>query len=353
MVRKRLGDDAGINADLKHVQQDGSFSKSYRGRMRDFRLNAAPVRGYGKLYPRYAVRLTSEGDSIDFDKISMLPFTKAKYGKMIEGKIAGMIVVTGPTGSGKTTTIYGMLNKVDSEKYGVLSIEKPIESMLSGVFQTEEDSVPRDDPRESYTIMHGVNSILRQALDVVFVGEMRNKEEIHATIGAAMVGNKLITTFHTNSSVDTLLRLEENGVTRNAMGNAVKFITAQRLVPTLCPRCSKEDPDAARAVEEIRRSFTRSRKHLESTITKHFQNQTEITDFDDLFIAFERHLRFLSKDDFEGILDAVRADGQGFLAAIKSGNLARYLVLKSAGFPNRQEREEFDRLCESADVRVA
>lgn len=94
MVRKRLGDDARINADLKHVMQDGSFSKTYRRKTRDFRLNSMPCRCYGKPHPRYAVRLTSEGDSIDFDKINMLPFTKAKYGKMIEGKVAGAIIVT-------------------------------------------------------------------------------------------------------------------------------------------------------------------------------------------------------------------------------------------------------------------
>lgn len=246
-----------------------------------------------------------------------------------------------------------MLNKIDSERNGVLSIEKPIESMLNGVFQTEEDSVPRDDPKESYTLIHGLPGILRQALDVVFIGEMRNKEEINGTIGSALVGNKLITTFHTNSAVDTFLRLEENGITRNAMGNAVKFITAQRLVPTLCPKCSKKDPAADRVLEELKRPFTRSRKYLESTITKHFQDQSEISDMDDLFIAFDKHLRFLAQDDFEGVLDAVRADEAGFRAAVKDGNLARYLVLKSAGFPNRAERAEFDRLFAEADVRVA
>lgn len=353
MVRKKLGDTARINADLKHVAQDGSFSLQYRGRTRDFRLNSMPARANGKPLPRYAIRLTSDGNSIDFDKIRMFPFTKAKYERMIAGKVAGAIIVTGPTGSGKTTTIYGMLNKVDSEKYGVLSVEKPIESSLNGVFQTEEDSVPRDDPKESYTLLQALPGILRQALDVVFVGEMRSQEEIRGTIESALVGNKLITTLHTNSAVDTFLRLEKNGIDRNVMGNAVKFVTAQRLVPTLCPKCSRPDPDAARAVEEIRRPFTRSRRFLEDAITKAFSAEQGIRDMDDLYIAFEKHLRFLAQEDFEGIIDAVRSDQDGFLAALKDGNLARYLVMKSSGFPNRKERGLLDSLLANPNVRVA
>lgn len=99
----------------------------------------------------------------------MLPCTAKYYDRMIQNKIAGAIIITGPTGSGKTTTIYGMLNKVDSKKFGVLSVEKPIESRLQGIHQTEEDTIPRDDPKESYNLKLAIKGVLRQALDLIFV----------------------------------------------------------------------------------------------------------------------------------------------------------------------------------------
>lgn len=352
-VRKWIGSTGRLNADIRHIVQDGGFTLEYRKKTRDFRLSAMPVRCYDQAYPRYAIRLTSEGDNIDFDKIKMLPFVKKHYTKMILNKIAGTIIVTGPTGSGKTTTIYGMLNEVDSNKYGVLSIEKPIESRLRGIHQTEEDSVPRDDPRESYNLKLAIKGVLRQALDLIFVGEMRDREELEETIRAGLIGNKLITTFHTNSCIHTILRLQNEWLTRNAIGNGVKYITAQRLAPSICPHCSLPDPEASKKLEKMMKPFMRSQRNLQASITKCFADAS-INNIDDIEFILERELRFLSEEDIDGIMSEIESDKEGFeLCRGDSKKVVSYLLRKTEMYPNRPAREAFQELIKNPNIRVA
>lgn len=136
---------------------------------------------------------------------------------------------------------------------------------------------------------------------------MRDREEVQETIKAALVGNKLITTFHTNSIVDTILRLQEEGLTRNAIGNGVKYITAQRLVPTLCPHCSLSDPDTSKKLEKMMKPFERSKRNLQAHIMKHFLN-ADIGDTGDIEILLEREFHFLTQEDIDGIISEIEHD---------------------------------------------
>lgn len=306
-VRRWIGSNKWrINADLKHVMQDGSFSLEYKWWIRDFRLNSMPTRCYWVAYPRYVIRLATEWDNCDFDSIKMLPHAKKLYEEMINNKIAWTILITGPTGSWKTTTIYSLLNKVDKNRSSYLSVEKPIESQLYGINQTETDAIERDDKKERYTNMEALKWILRQALDGVFIWEMRDSVEIIEGINTWLVGNKLITTLHTNSWVDTILRLITEWVNTNAIWNWIKYITAQRLVNELCPHCSIEDPNKKDYLKKISKSFKRAQIFFHREFKRILQDipEDEFT-LDDIELSIQEKLTFTYWEDKEKILSEI------------------------------------------------
>lgn len=291
-----------LNSDLKHVMQDGSFSLEYRNTMRDFRMNGMPARTYWVPNPRYVIRLATEGDNCNFESIELLDFAKQKYKKIINNKLAWMVLFTWPTGSWKTTTIYSILNEVDKEKNGILSVESPIESQVYWVNQTE---ITERWNNEKYTNMEALKWILRQALDLVFVWEMRSAEEIVEGVNTALVWNKIISTMHTNSWSDTILRLLSEWVNPNAIGNGVKYITAQRLVSKLCPHCKVKDEKSKEYSKIIERKFKRANtfflKKLKDTLVL-AEEDFSISNLENLF---KKHLSFAYKDDIETLLEAI------------------------------------------------
>lgn len=137
---------------------------------------------------------------------------------------------------------------------------------------------------------------------------MRDTEEIQETMHASMVGNTLITTFHTNSCMDTLLRLHENNISPNAIANATRAITAQRLIPALCPHCSMPDPRADRVIEEIQRPFRRCKRFLEKHIAEHFNEEYHPMDFYEVIDDIEKKFSFLKRRDLDGIIEALHTE---------------------------------------------
>ncbi len=330
-----------INADSKHIVQDWSFSLSYRDRSRDFRLSSLPTRCYWTPFPRYCIRLTSEWDNIDFDKIELLPFMKEYYYNVIRNKKPWMIAFTGPTGSWKTTTIYWVLNALDKDKLWIWAIEKPIESQLHWINQTEEDSEERDDKKDRYANKGFLKAVLRQALDVIFVWEMRDSEETQQWVKTGLVGNKLITTFHTNSAVDTILRLKEEWVTNNAIGNWVKDITAQRLVQKICPKCSSVHSESEKYIKKISKSFNKSRIYCSTKMKELFNSLSsdELSNIDILEIKIQDNLLFLSKEDSSLMMENLEENFDKYLLINKKTDKIDYLLDLFKGFPNPELRE--------------
>jgi type II secretory ATPase GspE/PulE/Tfp pilus assembly ATPase PilB-like protein len=352
-VQRYIGSQAWINPDLKHVMQDGSLSIYYRNRNYDFRLNAMPARSYQDAYPRYCIRVAEEGDKIRYDGIEMIPFMRTKYTDLIHNHLPGAVLVTGPTGSGKTTTIYAMLNEIDSETLAVLSVEKPIESSLRWVHQTEEDTSERQEKKEAYNLKIAKNGILRQALDVVFIGEMRDAEEVKATIaGIALTGGKVISTLHTNSCVDTILRLMEEWLGPNTIANAVRSITAQRLIEWLCPHCSKEDPNTQRVLEDIQRPYKRAVRNYEKIVKNSFWEKYAPLDFDQILDDVEKYLANLQKSDLIGIMNRLRDTREEMEDKIKKGEVYEILIALSSEFPLFEERKELNKRLEHVNIRV-
>lgn len=146
----------------------------------------------------------------------------------------GMILVTGPTGSGKTTTLYSFLKKIHTPEVKIITIENPIEYHLPGIVQTQTDS------EKEYTFAAGLRSALRQDPDVIMVGEIRDSETAETAVNAALTGHLVFSTLHTNNAAGTFPRLIDLGVNPKVITSAINISIAQRLVRTLCPDCKKE-----------------------------------------------------------------------------------------------------------------
>lgn len=146
----------------------------------------------------------------------------------------GMILVTGPTGSGKTTTLYSFLKKIHTPDVKIITIENPIEYHLPGIVQTQTD------PDKNYTFAAGLRSALRQDPDVIMVGEIRDEETAEIAVNSALTGHLVFSTLHTNNAAGTFPRLIDMGVNPKVITSAINIAIAQRLVRTLCPKCKIE-----------------------------------------------------------------------------------------------------------------
>jgi type II secretory ATPase GspE/PulE/Tfp pilus assembly ATPase PilB-like protein len=144
-----------------------------------------------------------------------------------------MILTTGPTGSGKTTTLYAFLRKVNSTDTKIITIEDPIEYHLGGIVQTQVD-------KKNYTFASGLRSALRQDPDIIMIGEIRDNEVAETAINAALTGHLVFSTLHTNDAAGSFPRLIDLGVSEKVLSSAINVAMAQRLVRKLCPKCKKQ-----------------------------------------------------------------------------------------------------------------
>jgi len=178
----------------------------------------------------------------------------------------GMILVTGPTGSGKTTTLYAFLKRVTSPEIKIITIEDPIEYHLKGIQQTQTDE------KKGYTFASGLRSILRQDPDVILIGEIRDSETASVSINAALTGHLVFSTLHTNNAAAATPRLVDLGIKQSTIGPAVALIIAQRLVRRLCKSCKKEldiDEDLKKKLEKMLESLPKKISHDSMKIQLH------------------------------------------------------------------------------------
>ncbi len=145
----------------------------------------------------------------------------------------GMVLVTGPTGSGKTTTLYGLISEIDARSRNVMTLEDPIEYRFSDVIQGQTHN------KIGFTFARGLRSILRQDPDVIMVGEMRDAETAEIAFKAALTGHLVLSSLHTNSAIETFVRLFDMGIERYVVASALSAMMGQRLVRRLCTECSR------------------------------------------------------------------------------------------------------------------
>lgn len=211
--------------------QDGSFSISYRQKDYDFRINTLPV-GNGE---KMVIRILAPAVSLSASKeeLNLVGASKEdiEIVKKMESSPNGIILATGPTGSGKTTTLYTLLNAINDEKINITTIEDPVEIRIDGINQSQINV------KAGITFASCMRAILRQDPDVILVGEIRDIETLETAISAALTGHLVLSTLHTNSAASTITRLIDMGAKDYLVSSTLVGIIAQRLVRHLCPHC--------------------------------------------------------------------------------------------------------------------
>lgn len=215
----------------KRIPQDGRVTLRIGGHDVDARVSTIPTQ-HGE---RVVMRLLEKGSlKLDFEALGMSERDRTTFGRLLE-RPHGMLLVTGPTGSGKTTTLYAALNRLNDRKRNIMTVEDPIEYELPGIGQTQVN------PRTDLTFARGLRAILRQDPDVIMVGEIRDQETAQVAVRSSMTGHFVLSTLHTNSAVGSVTRLIDMGVERYLLAPMTVGLVAQRLVRKLCPSCRRED----------------------------------------------------------------------------------------------------------------
>lgn len=222
----------------KRLPQDGRMSLRVAEHPVDVRVSTLPTQHGERIVLRL---LDKQSARLDLKVLGMPPEILATFESLIS-KPNGILLVTGPTGSGKTTTLYSGLNKLDRKRLNILTVEDPVEYDLDGVGQTQMNS------KIGLTFASGLRSILRQDPDVVLVGEIRDYETAEVSVQASLTGHLVLSTLHTNTAVGAVTRLVDMGVEPFLIASSLVGVLAQRLVRRLCPECkiAVEPSDAER-----------------------------------------------------------------------------------------------------------
>jgi general secretion pathway protein E len=233
-IISRLKILAQLNIAERRLPQDGRIKTRLAGKDVDLRIATVPTL-YGE---SVVIRLLERGQIFtQLDALGFPALPLARFNEMIL-KPHGMILVTGPTGSGKTTTLYGALQKINDPGKKIITIEDPVEYQLGGVNQIHVK------PQIGLTFANGLRSIVRQDPDVIMVGEIRDAETAEIAVQAALTGHLVFSTLHTNDAAGAISRLLEMGVQDYLLSSSLLGVLAQRLVRRLCPSCRKEVPFA-------------------------------------------------------------------------------------------------------------
>lgn len=220
---------ANLDISEKRLPQDGRILTRVGDKQIDLRVSILPMITGEKI----VIRITNK-DSFIISKESLgLGEDELELVDKITKHSNGIILVTGPTGSGKTTTLYALLNELNTESKNIITVEDPVECAIKGVNQVNVNN------KVGLTFAAGLRSILRQDPDIIMVGEIRDTETAKIAIRSAITGHLVLSTLHTNDAPSSIIRLEDMGVQRYLIANAIKGVIAQRLVRKICPKCGE------------------------------------------------------------------------------------------------------------------
>jgi len=229
-----------MNIAEKRVPQDGRYGALVDGREIDFRVATFPTT-YGETV---VMRILDRLRLLSLDELGLSGDSAALMREMI-AKPHGVILVTGPTGSGKSTTVYAILGEIRSGDKNIITIEDPVEYDMDKICQSQVNE------RAGYTYLVGLRHILRQDPDVIFVGEIRDGETATVAIRAALTGQLVFSTIHTNDAPGTITRLIDMNIEPFLVASAMEGTVAQRLVRQICPKCKEEYKPAAKLLDEL------------------------------------------------------------------------------------------------------
>ncbi|HDP79248.1 MAG TPA: type II secretion system protein GspE [Spirochaetes bacterium] len=240
-VISRIKIMANLNIAENRLPQDGRIQIKIGGKDIDIRVSVFPTY-YGE---RVVLRLLNKTDMrFDLSSLGFSEHVLETFQKQIQ-KTYGVVLVTGPTGSGKSTTLYSVLSAIKSADINILTVEDPIEYQLQGIGQMQVK------PKIDLTFASGLRSILRQDPDVIMIGEIRDLETAEIAVQAALTGHRVFSTLHTNDAASGITRLIDMGIEPFLITSSVNAFLAQRLVRTICPHCKKSYKPAPKMLAEL------------------------------------------------------------------------------------------------------
>ncbi len=249
-VITRLKIMSSLDITENRVPQDGRFRVRTGNKDIDFRVSALPVSYGNKMVLR---ALDRENLSVGLDTLGFLPGPLQDF-KTALAKPFGIILVTGPTGSGKSTTLYSVLSEMNVPERNIVTVEDPVEYQVAGITQIAAN------PDIGLTFAGGLRAILRQSPDIIMVGEIRDFETADIAIKASLTGQMVLSTLHTNDSVGAITRLINMGVEPFLVSSSLVMACAQRLLKRICPNCKEEQDIPAAELERIREKYPEARE---------------------------------------------------------------------------------------------
>lgn len=238
-IISRLKIMAGMDIAEKRLPQDGRIKTKVEQKELDLRVSSLPAMHGESVVMRI---LDKSSFMVGIEDMGFLPDNKKDFEKLINLP-NGMILVTGPTGSGKTTTLYATLIQVNQKERKVITIEDPVEYQLDGINQVQVK------PQINLTFANGLRSMLRQAPDIIMVGEIRDLETAEIAVQSALTGHLILSTLHTNDASSAVTRLVDMGIKPYLVASTVQGILAQRLVRTICPSCRQSYKPSQEEIE--------------------------------------------------------------------------------------------------------
>jgi type IV pilus assembly protein PilB len=240
-ITARLKIISNLNITENRIPQDGRFKVRFEGKEIDFRVSSLPTT-FGQ---KFVLRVLDKSNlSIGLGKLGF----SAEPNRIFKEAIAkpfGMILVTGPTGSGKSTTLYSVLNQLNTPEKNIVSIEDPVEYQIEGITQIQVK------PDIGLDFSSGLRSVLRQSPDIIMVGEIRDTETADIAVKASLTGQLFLSTLHTNDALSSITRLIDMGIEPFLVATSLVMVCAQRLCRLVCPKCKKPTDIPAKFLKEI------------------------------------------------------------------------------------------------------
>ncbi len=230
-VISRIKIMSSLKIDEKRKPQDGRFRFNLRGSQIDFRVSSLPVINGEKVVLRI---LDKEEGLVNIETLGLLGTAMENIKKAIKESF-GMILITGPTGSGKSTTLYALLKILNNEERNIITLEDPIEYNLEGLNQSQVN------PEIGYTFASGLRTILRQDPNIIMLGEIRDSETAELSVHAALTGHLMLSTLHTNTAIGAIARLIDMGIEPFLLSSSLRLVMAQRLVRRICDNCREKE----------------------------------------------------------------------------------------------------------------
>lgn len=292
-----------LNITEKRLPQDGRFKMSLDGSAFDFRVSTLPTY-FGE---NVVIRILDQGSiNIEMDSLGMSNEMLKKYKEVVQSPY-GIILVTGPTGSGKTTTLYSAMNSLNSPEKNIVTIEDPVEYRLPYIRQTNVN------PKIGLTFANGLRSILRQDPDIIMVGEIRDAETASIAVQAALTGHLVLSTLHTNDTVSSATRLVDMGVEPFLVASSTIAIVAQRLVRKICTRCKVEYEPELELLEDLNLASARKKlKFYRAEGCKHCRKtgyKGRVGLYEILLITEGIRRLIVQNADYDDILDKALEEG--------------------------------------------